>query len=118
MGPLAQSDGHDSPRLINDAVPSLVGGIEGVLVSFERAVGEVGLSQELPEVLDRVQFGGAGWQEEQGDVIWHLQLAGGVPSGAIEQEGRGRRGRRCGRSLRWSHIAGQFGSDVKVYSGV
>ena len=44
------------------------------------------LSQVLPEVLDRVQLGGAGRQEEQGDVAWHLQLAGGVPSGAIERE--------------------------------
>ncbi len=26
--------------------------------------------------------------------------------------------RRLGVDLRWSHIAGQFGSEVKVYSGV
>ncbi len=60
MGPYLQSDGHDSPRLIDDAVPSFAGGIEDILVGLEGAVGEVGLSQELPKALDRVQFGGAG----------------------------------------------------------
>ncbi len=86
MGPLAQSDGHDSPGLIDDAVPSFAGGIEDILVGLEGAVGEVGLSQELPEVLDRVQLGGAGRQEEQEDVVRHLQFSRRVPSGAIEQE--------------------------------
>ncbi len=59
---------------------------EKILVGLEGAVGEVGLSQELPEVLDRVQLGRSRGKEEQGDVVRHLQLAGGVPSGAIEQE--------------------------------
>ncbi len=86
MGPFSQSDGHDSPRLIDDSVPSLAGGIEDILVGLEGAVGEVGLSQELPEVLDGVQFGRSRGKEEQGDVVWHLQLARGVPSGSVEQE--------------------------------
>jgi hypothetical protein len=38
------------------------------------------LSEELPEGLDRVQLGGAGRQEEQGDAVRHLQLARGVPT--------------------------------------
>ena len=86
MGPLAQSDGHDFPRLIDDAVPSLAGGIEDILVGLEDAVGEVGLPEVLPEVFDRVQLGGAGWQEEQGDVLGDLELGRHVPSGAVEQE--------------------------------
>ena len=64
MGPLAQSDGHDFPRLIDQAVPSLAGGIEDIVVGLEDAVGEVGLPEVLPEVLDRVQLGGTRWQEE------------------------------------------------------
>ena len=43
-------------------------------MGFEDAVGEVGLPEVLPEVLDRVQFGGAGWKEEQGDVLGDLEL--------------------------------------------
>ena len=56
MFSLPQSNGHDPPRLIDDAVPSLAGSIEDILVSLEGAIGEVGLSQELPEVLDGVQL--------------------------------------------------------------
>ena len=56
MGPLAQSDGHDFPRLIDDVVPSLAGGIEDIPVGLEDAVGEVGLPEVLPEVFDWVQL--------------------------------------------------------------
>ncbi len=38
-------------------VPRLAGGIEEVLVGLEDAIGEIGLAQELPEVLDGVQLG-------------------------------------------------------------
>ena len=54
MGPIAHTDGHNRPRLFDDAVPSLAGSMENLLVGFEDTVGEVGLSQELPEVLDGV----------------------------------------------------------------
>jgi hypothetical protein len=54
MGPIAHTDGHDRPRLFDDAVPSLAGRIDDLLVGFEDTVGEVGLSQELPEVLDGI----------------------------------------------------------------
>ena len=38
VGPVSQSDGHDSPRLIDDAVPGFAGGIEDILVGVEGAV--------------------------------------------------------------------------------
>ncbi len=82
MGPLAQSDGHDFPRLVDQAVPSLAGGIENILVGLEDAVGEVGLPEVLPEVLDGVQLGRSGRQEKQGDVFRDLQFSRRVPSGA------------------------------------
>jgi hypothetical protein len=56
VSPIAQSDGHDAPRLVDKAVPSFAGGIEEVLVGLEDAIGEVGLSQELPDVFDGVQL--------------------------------------------------------------
>ena len=31
VSPIAQSDGHDAPRLVDEAVPSFAGGIEEVL---------------------------------------------------------------------------------------
>ena len=47
----------------------MAGSIEYLLVCLEDAIGEVGLAQELPEVLDGVQFGRSRWQEEQSDVL-------------------------------------------------
>ena len=44
MGPFAQSDGHDPPRLADEMVPGLAGGVEDLLVGFEDAVGEIGLA--------------------------------------------------------------------------
>jgi len=86
VSPIAQSDGHDSPRLVDEVVPSFAGGIEEVLVGLEDAIGEVGLSQELPDVFDGVQLGRSGRQEEQGDILGALEFASGVPAGAVEQE--------------------------------
>ena len=63
MGPISQSDGHDPQRLIDEAVPSLAGSIEDILVGLEDTIGEIGLPQELPEVLDGVQLGRPGRQE-------------------------------------------------------
>ena len=40
----------------------------------------------LPDVLDRVQLWGAGGQEDRRDVFGHVELAGGVPSGPVEQQ--------------------------------
>ena len=86
VSPIAQSDGHDAPRLVDEAVPSFAGGIEEVLAGLEDAIGEVGLSQELPDVFDGVQLGRSGRQEEQGDILGALEFASGVPAGAVEQE--------------------------------
>src|SRR5215213_4178411 len=67
--------------------------VEDVLVGREDAVGEPVAAQELPDILDRVEFGASGRQRQEGDVVWNVQLPGGVPAGLIEQEdGMGARG--------------------------
>lgn len=38
MRPLAQSDGHDAPRLIGEAVPCEAAMVEDVVVGFEDTV--------------------------------------------------------------------------------
>jgi hypothetical protein len=40
MCPLAQSEGHDAPRLIDQLVPSLAAVVDEIVVGFEDAVGE------------------------------------------------------------------------------
>ena len=93
----AHSDGHDAPGLGDDPVPSVATVVEDVGIGSKDAVSEPVVPHELPEVLDRVEFGRAGREGHQGDVVRHGQLPGGVPAGLIEEEhgvGTGRHGRR------------------------
>ena len=57
MRPLAQSDGHDAPRLIGETVPGEAAMIEDVVVRFEDTVRQPVVAHELPDVYDRVELG-------------------------------------------------------------
>ena len=57
MGPRLQSDGHDAPRLINEAVPCEAAVVEDIVVRLEDAVRQPVVAHELPDVLDRVELG-------------------------------------------------------------
>lgn len=68
-------------------VPSLAAGIDDGLVAFPDEMAEGVLAEVLPDVFDRVQFRGVGWQRQQGDVVWdHQRAAGLVPTGSVENE--------------------------------
>src|SRR5680860_1161954 len=56
MGPVAQADGHDVPRLIDELVPGVAAMIEQVVVGLEDPVRQPVVAHELPDVLDRVQL--------------------------------------------------------------
>jgi hypothetical protein len=66
--PLAQSDGNEAPRLVDELVPCLAGVVDEIVVGFEDAVGEPVVAHELPDVLDRVGLGAFRRQGENGDV--------------------------------------------------
>ena len=68
MSPCSQSDGHDAPRLIGEAVPGEAAIIEDVVVGFEDAVRQPVISHELPDVFDRIELGAFRRQWQQGDV--------------------------------------------------
>ena len=68
MGPCSQSDGHDAPWLICEAVPGEAAMIEDVFVRFEHAVRQPDIAHEWPDVLDRIEFGAFGRQRQQGDL--------------------------------------------------
>jgi ABC-type tungstate transport system substrate-binding protein len=68
MGPLAQSDGRDAPRLIGEAGPCEAAMVEDVVVGFEDAVRQPVVAHELPDVLDRVELGAFRRQRQRGDV--------------------------------------------------
>src|SRR5437899_10146821 len=57
MCPIAQADGHDCPRLVDEAVPGKAAVIDDVVIGLEDAVGEPVVADELPNVFDRVELG-------------------------------------------------------------
>jgi len=86
MGPVAQSDGHDAPGLVDELVPGVAAVVDDVVVRFEHAVGEPVFAQELPDVLLRVQLRAFGGQRQNGDVVRNVELGGHVPAGLIEHQ--------------------------------
>lgn len=83
---MAESDGHDFPGFVDEAVPGLATGFDDVVVVFENPIREPVLAKVLPNVLDRIEFRGAGGQEDRDDVFGHLQFARGVPSGTVHEQ--------------------------------
>ena len=86
MRPLAQSDGHDAPGLIDELVPSCTAMVDELIVGFEDAVGEPIVAEELPDVFDRVELGAFRRQRNDGDVCRHDKTGRQVPTGLIDQE--------------------------------
>ena len=86
MRPLAQSEGHDAPRLIGEFIPSEAAVKDDIVVGFEDPVRQPVVAHELPHIFDRVELRAPRWQRHQRDVGWHDQLRRSVPSGLIEQE--------------------------------
>ena len=86
MRPLSHTDGHDRFGLVDEFVPGLATGLDDGVVIFEDAVGEPILTEVLPDILDRVQLGRSGWQQDDGEVFRELELAGAVPPGAVHQD--------------------------------
>jgi hypothetical protein len=56
MGPIAHSNGHDSPGLIDDFVPCLAAVIDDIVVGFEDAIGYPIVAHELPGVFGRIEI--------------------------------------------------------------
>ncbi len=57
MRPITEANGHYSPRFIGESVPGEAAMIKNVVVGFEDRVGEPIVTDELPDILDWVQFG-------------------------------------------------------------
>ena len=74
------------PGLIDEFVPGVAAMIDDVLGGFEHAVGEPVVSDELPGILGRVQFGRLGRQEQDGDIGGQIELVRSVPTGLIHQQ--------------------------------
>jgi hypothetical protein len=86
MCPLAQSDGHDAPRLVDEFVPCFAAMIDEILVRLEDSVGQPVVAHELPDVFDRVELGAFWRQGDNGDVGRYDEARGHVPAGLIDEE--------------------------------
>jgi hypothetical protein len=86
MRPLPHADGHDAPWLTDEVVPGEAAVVDDVVVGFEDPVGEPVVAHKLPDILDRVEFGAARRERQQGNVGRHDQFGRTVPSGLIEDE--------------------------------
>ena len=86
MGPLAHTDGHDAPWLIDEVVPGEAAVVDDVVVGFEDPIGEPVITHKLPDVLNRVELGASWRQRQEGDVGRDDQLGRPVPSGLIKDD--------------------------------
>ena len=85
MGPVSEADGSDGLWQGGEVVPCGACGFDDVFDAAEHGVGQPVGAQELPDILDRVQFGRAGRQEDQADVARQSEFGCCMPAGAIEQ---------------------------------
>lgn len=112
MRPLAQSDGHDAPGLIDELVPSVAAMVDEIVVGFEDAVREPVVAQKLPDVFDRIELGAFWRQRNDGDVCGHEEAGRQVPASLIDQEdgmgsGRNRFGDLCKMQVHRLAVAGR-----------
>ena len=56
MGPVPHADGDYLPRAVDELVPGVTAEGDDLFVGFEDPVRQLVVAEELPDVLDRVQF--------------------------------------------------------------
>ena len=80
----------DNVGQIYECVPGVAAGADDLPVGFEDTVGEIGLAQVLPNILDRVEFGTVGRQRHEHDIFRDLQCFRAMPPRLIQQHGGNR----------------------------
>src|SRR5918911_5661010 len=99
MGPVTESDGHDTPGFVHQPVPSPAAVIDDSLMGGEDPVRQPVVTQELPHVLHRIEFRRPRRQRPQREVRRDLEPTRLMPTGLIEQHHRMRAGRHLARDL-------------------
>src|SRR3981081_1042606 len=84
--PIAGSDGHDFPGLIDERVPRVAAVVDDFVEGFENAVRQPVRPHELPDVFLRVELWRTRRQRQERDVFGSLEVFGAVPSSLIENE--------------------------------
>ena len=84
MCPVPHADGDYLPRAVDELVPGFAAEGDNFVVGFEDPVRQPVVAEELPDVLDRVQFRRPGRERQQGDVVRDVQFRRHVPSGLVD----------------------------------
>jgi hypothetical protein len=74
MRPIAQSNGHNAPGLVDELVPGVAAVSDDFVVAFEHSVGEPIVAQELSDVFGWIEFGTLCRQRQNGDVFGNVEL--------------------------------------------
>ena len=93
MSPIAESDGIDAPRLIDELVPGVTAVVDDIVVGFEDAVRQVIFAQELPDIFGRIELRAFGRQRQERDICRNGEFVRRVPTSLIEKQ-HGMRARR------------------------
>lgn len=86
MRPFSEADRPDSFGERDKIVPRVTGDIDDVIDIVEDGVGQPVGAEELPDILDLVQFGSMRWQEDQADVARQSEFGGRMPRCVIKQK--------------------------------
>ena len=84
--PIAASDGHDFPGLIDERIPGVAAVIDDFVEGFEDAVRQPVRPHELPDIFLGVELRRTRRQRQERDVFGSLEVFGAVPSSLIENE--------------------------------
>jgi hypothetical protein len=87
-----------APKQTKD-VPGIAAMVDDVRLGGEDSVRQPVAPHELPDILDRVEFGRFRRQRHERNVWWHWEHLRDVPSRLIENENGVRAGRNCGGDL-------------------
>jgi len=90
------SKGGDTAWVIEHGVPSVLAGLEDILIGSEQAVAEEVVFEVLPGLFGAIALWGVGRDIEQGDIAGNAQRLGAVPAGPVgDHGGVDMRGKSC-----------------------
>ena len=74
-------------RIGSELVPCFLSGLNDIVIGLEDAIGQPVLTQELPNVLDGIEFRCSGWKPDQCDIARNVELSGRVPGSPVHDHG-------------------------------
>src|ERR671939_583113 len=84
--PGPSGDGADTLGQAHQPIPSLTAAVHNRRLIRPDPKAQLVLTNILPHILHRVQFGAVGWQAQQRQVLWNPQPLGRVPAGSVHDQ--------------------------------